>query len=295
MPDGRPAGEGVQIQLMPGSGGVSQDVQTDSTGKFYFPGASPVRYTIRAHMTGYGDATDEFDMSVEPSHYSHITLRALPKNQALPPEGAASMISVLPADMPDAAKSEFSDGFAIITSGKNLGRAVPHFKKVIEIYPRYSPTYLLLGTAYARTGKESDAITALHKAIELDPKSADAYTILGGILNQQKKFADAERNLSKAVEISPTSYEAQYQLGRAYFYEQKPADAQQHLQAALQANPRSAEAHIMMANVQLHLRNAEGALKEYQEGEKLDPKGPMAEGARQMIARIQTALTARKK
>ncbi|MGZ4788321.1 MAG: tetratricopeptide repeat protein, partial [Terriglobales bacterium] len=93
----------------------------------------------------------------------------------------------------------------------------------------------------------------------------------------------------------PASFDAQYQLGRAFYYQRKASDAHQHFQAALQLNPDSAEAHIMMGNTMLRLRNAEAALKEYQEGVKLDPKGPMAEPAKQMIGKIQTALASQKK
>jgi predicted Zn-dependent protease len=292
LPNGRPAGPGIQIQLLPGSGGVSQEVQTDSTGKFMFQALSPVRYTIRAHMTGFLDATEEFDMSVEASHYSHLTLRP---DGAVSPAPPAGIVSVLPSDMPDSAKAEFNAGYEIVATGKDLGKAIPHLKKVTDSYPKYAPAYLLLGTAYARTDRLDDAIAPLQKAIQLDPKSADAYTVLGGIYNGQKKFPEAEQNLTKAVELAPTSFDAQYQLGRAYLAEQKAAEAQQHLDAALKTNPNSAEAHILMGNTMLRLRNAEGALKEYQEGVRLDPKGPMAEPAKQMIGKIQTALAAQKK
>ena len=292
LENGRPAGQGIQVQLMPGSGGVSQEAQTDSSGKFFFAGLAPVRYTIRVHMTGFNDATEEFDMSVESSHYSHLTLRSTGDSSAAPPSG---IVAVLPSDMPETAKTEFNAGYQVIVSGKDFGKAIPHLKKTVEAYSRYAPAYLLLGTAYARTDKLDDAIPALQKAIELDPKSADAYTVLGGIYNGQKKFPEAEQNLTKAVELAPNSFDAQYQLGRALYYEQKAPEAQQHLQAALQADPNSAEAHIYMGNVQLRLRNADGALKEFQEGVRLGPKGPMAEPARQMISKIQTALAAQRK
>jgi len=294
--NGRPAGQGIQVQLLAGSGGVSQELQTDSTGKFSFPSISPVHYTIRAHMPGYIDAmSEDLDMSMGSSQYVTLTLRPDPNAPNVPPEGAASMIAALPADMPESAKSEYSTGYNIVTSGQDVGKAIPHFQKVIAAYPNYARTYLLLGTAYVQTNKNDDAITTLQKAVAIDPKLTDAYTVLGTVLNAEKKFPDAEQSLSKAVELDPASYDAQYQLGRALYFQQKAPEAQTHLEAAMKSNPNSSEAHIMMGNVMLRLRNAEGALKEYQQGVQLDPKGPMSEGARQMIARIQAALSAQKK
>ncbi|HVZ15920.1 MAG TPA: tetratricopeptide repeat protein, partial [Terriglobales bacterium] len=241
----------------------------------------------------YMDASADFDMSIMASAYAPLTLRPKPGTEGNQP--VSGLLAVLPSDMPENAKSEFNEGYNIVASGKDLEKAIPHFKKVTDAYPKYAPAYLLLGTAYVRTDKPDDAITPLQKAIELDPKSSDAYTVLGTVYVGQKKFPNAEQSLSKAVELAPTSFDAQYQLGRTYFAEQKWPEAQQHLAAALQSNPNSAEAHIQMGNTMLRLRNAEGALKEYQEGVRLDPKGPMAEPAKQMIGKIQTALAAQKK
>ena len=286
--DGRPASEGIRVTLEPSAGG-ERETQTDKQGKFLFESLSPTRYTVRISMPGYQRAEQSFDMSIMSSAYATLTLRPMPGTANAPPSG---ILSVLPSDMPETAKNEFNAGYAIITSGKDFGKAVPHFKKVTEEYPKYAPAYMLLGTAYAESGKDNDAIAPLQKAIELDPKLGDSYTVLGKLYNKQKKFPEAEQNLTKAVELTPTSYDAQYELGRALFFQQKAPEAQPHAEAALKANPNSAPAHILLGNVMLRERNAEGALKEYQEAVRLDPKGPMAEPTKQMIEKIQTALKA---
>ncbi len=290
--DGRPASDGIRVVLEPSAGG-ERETQTDKQGKFLFEALSPTRYTVRVEMPGYIGNSQSFDMSVMSSAYATMTLRPVAgASTNAPPSG---VVSVLPADMPDAAKNEFNAGYTIITSGKDFGKAVPHFKKVTEAYPKYAPAFMLLGTAYVESGKDNDAIAPLQKAIELDPKLGDSYTVLGKVYNKEKKYPEAEQNLTKAVELTPTSYDAQYELGRALFFQQKAAEAQPHAEAALKANPNSAPAHVLLGNIMLRERNAEGALKEYQEAVRLDPKGPMAEPTKQMIDKIQTALKASKK
>jgi len=291
-PDGRSASEGIRVTLEPSAGG-ERETQTDRQGKFLFESLSPTRYTIRISMPGYQSAQQSFDMSIMSSAYATLTLRPVPGSSTnAPPSG---VLAVLPSDMPAAAKEEFNAGFTIVASGKDFGKAVSHFQKVIDAYPKYAPAYMLLGTAYAESGKDNDAVAPLQKAIELDPKLGDSYTVLGKIYNTQKKFPEAEQSLNKAVELTPTSYDAQYELGRALFLQQKATVAQPHAEAALRANPNSAPAHILLGNIMLRERNAEGALKEYQEALRLDPKGPMAEPARQMVDKIQTALKASRK
>jgi tetratricopeptide (TPR) repeat protein len=291
LSNGSPAGEGIQVQLMPSAGGISQEGMTDKQGKYVFEGLSATRYTVRAHMVGYSDASQDFDMSIMSSAYATLTLRAVGGPANVPPSG---ILAVLPSDMPEAAKTEFNAGYTIITSGKDLGKAVPHFKKVTETYPKYAPAYMLLGTAYASSGKEDDAIEPLKKSIELDPKLSDSYTVLGRVYNKQKKYPEAEQNLAKAVELTPTSYDAQYELGRSLLFQQKAPEAQAHAEAALKANP-TAEAHVLMGNIMLRERNAEGALKEYEEALRLDPKGPMAGPTKDMVDKIQNALKSAKK
>ena len=289
--DGRPASEGIQVVLEASSSGT-RETQTDRQGKFIFDGLSPTRYTVKIHMPGYMDASESFDMSIMSSAYSNLTLRPIGGASNTAPTG---IVSVLPSDMPETAKTEFNEGYTIITSGKDIGKSTGHFKKVIEQYPKYAPAYLLLGTAYTHTEKYDDAIKPLQKAIELDPKSADAYTELGRAYVGEKKFPEAEQQLTKAVELAPTSYDAHYQLGRALFAQQKAPEAQPHAEAAVKANPNSAEAHILMGNVNLRMRNAEGALSEYKEALRLDPKGPMAGPTKEMVSKIENALKQAKK
>jgi Flp pilus assembly protein TadD len=291
LSDGRPAGEGIQILLEP-SGGGTREMQTDRQGKFTFESLSPTRYTVRAHMPGFIDVSQSFDMSVMSSAYATLTLRAVSRESSAP---AAGVVSVLPSDMPDALKAEFNAGYNIIVSGKDLGKAVPHFKKVIEHYQTYAPAYMLLGTAYVESGKDSDAIGPLQKAIELDPKLSDSYSVLGKIYNKQKKYSEAEQNLNKAVELAPGSYDAQYELGRALFFLQKTPEAHPHADAALKANPKSPEAHLLMGNIMLRERNAEGALAEYHEALRLNPKGPMSGPTNEMVTKIENALKQSKK
>lgn len=290
--NGRPAGEGIRVTLELSAGG-ERETQTDRQGKFTFEGLSPVRYAVRISMPGYQAAQQTFDMSVMSSAYATLTLREVPGAATnAPPSG---ILSVLPSDMPDSAKTEFNAGYVIIASGKDPAKAIPHFKKVTEAYPKYAPAYMLLGTAYAGSGNDGDAIGSLQKAIELDPKLGDSYTVLGKIYNQQKRFAEAEQNLSRAVVLTPTSYDAHYELGRALFFQQRAPEAQPHAEAALKTNPNSAPAHVLLGNIMLRERNAEGALKEYQEALRLDPKGPMANQTKQIVDKIQTALKASKK
>jgi hypothetical protein len=48
--------------------------------------------------------------------------------------------------------------------------------------------------------------------------------------------------------------------------------------------------HVLMGNILLRKKDPSGALKEFQEYLKLDPKGPFADGTRTMVDKLQSSL-----
>jgi tetratricopeptide (TPR) repeat protein len=97
------------------------------------------------------------------------------------------------------------------------------------------------------------------------------------------------------VTLAPESADAQFELGRAYWGLQRWPDADLHVTKANTLRPDNAAQHILLGNILLRERNAEGALKQYQEYVRLDPTGPFADSARQMVAKIEAALASVKK
>jgi hypothetical protein len=52
-----------------------------------------------------------------------------------------------------------------------------------------------------------------------------------------------------------------------------------------------APVHVLLGNIALRKRDTPGALKEFQEYLRLDPKGPMAEDTQAMVKKIQDGLS----
>ncbi len=76
--------------------------------------------------------------------------------------------------------------------------------------------YNSLGNAYAKSRKESDAVSYFSKAIELNPKLAKAYSSRGVeflIMDQRTK---AISDLDKAIQLDPKDAEAYFNQGMLY-------------------------------------------------------------------------------
>jgi Tfp pilus assembly protein PilF len=289
LPDGRPAGVGLYVSLESDASGGFSNTQTDSRGKFSFPGLANVRYRVKVRAPGYEEATQEVDLSTMSMSYLTFNLKAKPGTTPLP-EPVSGVVSapVFPDGMSDDAKKEFGEGFDIFSSGKNQSKSISHFKKSAEKYPNYAPTYYYIGAAYAIDGKLDEAVPALQKSIELNDKAPEAIIALGSVYNKQKKYPEAEKVLTRAVQLAPESFEAHEELAKSIMpVLARTPEAEQHLTKAVALNGKSVEAHILLGNVFLRKRDNDGALREYKEAIRLDPKGPMATPVKEMIGKIE--------
>jgi tetratricopeptide (TPR) repeat protein len=230
--------------------------------------------------------SERVDLTLNPTAYLMFELQPESVAAAEPLTGPAMLIS---ASTPDNASKEFRIGERNLHENKDLEGAIKHFRKAIQLYDRFAEAYLMLGLIYLDQKKFEDSRMALQKSAELDPKSAAAYIALGAVFNQEKKYEDAEKALSRGLEITPDAAEAQYELAKTYWALGRWQEAEPHAQKAVAAYPDLAPVHVLLGNIALRKNDLQGALKEFQEYLSLDPKGPMAEGARAMVEKIQKA------
>lgn len=293
LSNGQPAPVGTVVTLETPGGGFNGQAQTNSQGKFEFPQMTPAVYDVHVRAFGYLPESQTMDMTNMPSAYLNFTLKLDPsrKESPIPPGGPGESISApLDPDAPDDAKKDLDAGRTLLSSGKDVNKSIELFKKAITRYPQYSEAYLLMGVAYSSQKKWDDAEKALQKTIELNKSAGGAYVALGSVENERKEYAQAEKYLLKAVELAPNSADAHFELGRAYWGLQRWDVADQHVSKANELRPGSAGQHVMLGNIMLRERDAVGALKEFKQAVQVDPQGPLAPPAQQMVDKIEAAL-----
>jgi tetratricopeptide (TPR) repeat protein len=98
-----------------------------------------------------------------------------------------------------------------------LDKAIPVFKKVVEISPYYCLGHYGLGKAYLyKPGMIDDAIRHLKTAVELDRKFVKGYFYLGIAYLMAKKYPLAGRAFKQAYSYDDTYIEALYNMGVVY-------------------------------------------------------------------------------
>jgi tetratricopeptide (TPR) repeat protein len=295
LSNGRPAPVGTIVTIEAPGGGVNGQAQTNTQGKFEFPQLTltPSIYEVHVRAFGYLPESQTVDLTMTPSAYVNFTLKPDPsrKEDPIPPGGPGETISApLDPNAPDDARKHLEDGRYLLSSGGDLNKSIDLFQKAIQRYPQYSEAYFLMGVAYSSQKKWDHAEKALQKTIELNKNAVGAYLALGLVENEKKEYSEAEKHLLKAVELSPNSPDAHFELGRAYWGLQRWDVADQHMSKANQLRPNDAGQHVMMGNILLRERDAVGALKEFKQAVRVDPKGPLAAPSQQMVDKIEAAL-----
>jgi len=186
-----------------------------------------------------------------------------------------------------------------------LGEAEDLCREIIQVSPRTSEAYNILGIIYQEQGLLDEASAFLHKAVELDGANANGFFNLGTVLGQKGHYqqaanalrrgltlaprnAKARNNLGlalakmgnlteaifaleRATELDPHYGDAWFNLGDAYYcrgHLQKAVDA---YQCCIRLIPDFTEAHYNLSIVQQDLKLLPAAIKSLQRTIELDP------------------------
>ena len=215
-------------------------------------------------------------------------------------KAAESLRTAISGEVPDSAayrESALLLGQSLYLSGA-LTEAIPWLEKALRFDVRANEVLYMLGTAYLRTGKASQAgiafsqlfavkagsaaahlLTAqmmvrleleeqaekeLESALALDPRIPEAHFLLGELAIYHGEFEQAVLQLNAEIAINPNFSQAYYRLGDAYTRRERWAEAIPLLQKAIWLNPIFSGPYILLGKAYLktnELPDAEGMLR----------------------------------
>ncbi len=288
---GSPAPAGINVRLEADPGGLIDQQMTDSSGKVTFLPKAFTTYALTIHERGYRDVSRPVDLSHTPTAAVSITLVPVPdQDDVTAPSGEkGNLVSAADLSVPGPAKKEFDAGQKLLEEKHDVRGSIGHFRKATELYSSFTQAYVMLGLAYLQDQKLKESQAALEQAVQLDPKAGAGYLTLGACLNQQKDYAGAEKALNRGLELEPESPEGQYELAKTYWAQRRWQEAEPHALKAETLAPNIAGVHVVMGNILLQKRDNAGALKEFNEYLRLDPKGSMSDAVRAMVSKLEKA------
>lgn len=278
---------GIKVVIQTRTGAEVARTITDSKGRFQFRGMAPGVYLVSVRQEGYLDSPQQVDVSFTPQ--ARILIDLIPAGGSARP--AAGNIDASVSALSPEAQQAFARGLELLFKEKKAEESIAQFKRVEKLDPNFASAYVHHGLALIDLSKLPEAESTLNKAVKKTPDDFYAIFYLGTCLNSEQKFPDAERALRTALAKKHDSAEANYELSRSLIGQGKWQDAEGPAGECNKLSPEFAPVHVVLGNISLRKRDANAALLHFREYLKLDPNGPFSQQTRDMVGKIESALS----
>ena len=186
---------------------------------------------------------------------------------------------------------DIDEGKAALEKG-DLDNALAKFRRVLKARPDLAEVHYQVGLALVRKGDTGDAEASFRKAIELAPAHTAAKQELDRIVAAKfwtpvddssqvaaleryildSKFVEAQPLLEAYVKARPNSSWGWYALGYSLFAQRKITESVNALAKSLSLDTSNADAHKVLGRVLMLIGRFDAAQKEFELGEKYNPK-----------------------
>jgi tetratricopeptide (TPR) repeat protein len=279
----------VQVRLERFSGGLAEQMSTDTSGKFRFTGLGRGYYNVIITAPGYAPAQQTADLQVVLKQY--LAFELAPHQ---PANTAVRSVEVIDARVPESARKEYSDAHTALAH-KRQQDGFRHLESALRIYPQFFEARLMLATAHMDQREWEKAEASFQLAHQLKPADGHSLLGLGEVYWRQKRYDEAEKALLDGLKIEDKSWHGHFTLGRLYWEQGDIKNAAPAVGRTLQLKPDFAEAHLLAGNILLRLEQRERALVEYREYLRLEPNGEFGEATRELVKKLSKVIVENKK
>lgn len=289
--DGKPL-SGVTVNI--DRQGINQhfDVKTDKNGNYTHAGLPTGAYKVTVMKDGKPVMVQDGQVRFGQDSKLDFDL----KNAGQAPAGSNANIEEQRKKVAEekakneATKASF-DNARTALAAKNYDEAIRLFNEAAKNDPTQHVIFANLADAYSQAKKYDDAATAYNKAIELKPDEAAYYNNLGIVLANAGKIDEATQKLQKSAELNPAGAgQAYYNLGAVLTNKGKTKEAGDAFKKAIDLNPNMAQAYYQLGISYFGSPDTiPQAIPVLQKFLSLQPTGPDAEAAKQLIAAAQAA------
>ena len=171
---------------------------------------------------------------------------------------------------------------------ERAAEAAAEYEKEAEISPDLDAVFFNLGQAYDKMGEEDKALAAFERAVTINPQKSEALMQMAAIYEKKKDTAKAEEMYQKVIAIDPKNASISFfNIGAHARNENRNKEAVQAFRKAIEIDPTYAVAHRELGYALMGTQDFAGALKQFQEYIRLNPKAPDAKQIQDTIALLK--------
>jgi tetratricopeptide (TPR) repeat protein len=161
-------------------------------------------------------------------------------------------------------------GVTLKRQGRDQEASV-HYRKALEINPRYSDAHYNLAAHLVREGKDQEAIGHFYEALKFKANKVEVYNDLGVTLTKQGRFREAATHFAEAIQINPNYAKSYLNWGILLIKQGKNEEAIPYFNKALQINPKDAKIHNNLGVALAATGNSKEAIAHYNQALRIDP------------------------
>jgi tetratricopeptide (TPR) repeat protein len=171
---------------------------------------------------------------------------------------------------PNKARPHFNLGSAYSLQNQ-IDKAIPLYKRALEINPNLEHPHINLGEALERQNKVDEAMAHYQTALKIKPDLPEAHNNIGALLAKQGHTEEAIQYYQNALQIRPHYALAHFNLASALVEKGDIEQGTRHYYIAIEYQPAYAEAHIKLGDLFLNLGEREKAINHYMAALQIDP------------------------
>ncbi len=199
-------------------------------------------------------------------------------------------VSAATLQVPGKARSQYSKACDDLRSHKP-DNAEDHLRKAIQLYPRYTAAWALLGQVLSAGHRISEAQTACSQATAIDSGFTQAYLCLADVAAQQKDWSRSLEMADRALAMGPAQdVYAYFYSANAQLHLSQISEAEHNAQQIIQVDRfhRIPQAHLLLAQVYAAKHDFDKAVAQLRVYLKIAPNAPDSAGARKSLAEIES-------
>jgi tetratricopeptide (TPR) repeat protein len=139
-----------------------------------------------------------------------------------PAEAALKRAMALDPMLPEV---QFSQALFILYFERRWLQAEPHFRRALELNPRWSAAHIYYGLFLAAAYRYEEASAQVKIALDLDPLSPLVHALAGLVMHLARAYLEAERLARRALDLQPDYLFALSRLAAVLTSGGRPAEA----------------------------------------------------------------------
>ncbi len=155
---------------------------------------------------------------------------------------------------------------------KDLQDSIDLLRKSLGVKPSDVQTSIALARSLSLDGEAGEAEQIYRRLLDRDKTLGSVYVELFRLYSTEKRNADAENTLKSAIQNLPRDYQFRTLLAGYYYSQQNRAEMTNVLEGIKSHFKDFPDAYLTAGDFYARINDDASALREYQEGQKLDPK-----------------------